>query len=248
MNLRLPAPLQVTELAGTDSTNRVLKELARAGAPAGTLVLAHRQTAGRGRLGKAFHSPAGGLYLSLLLRPGNRVVKPQSITAAAAVAVCDALEKSGVRDPKIKWVNDIYVQGRKVCGILAESALNPDGSAQWIVLGVGLNLTTPAEGWPRELRHIAGSLFDNADPVRDTALAERLIIALWSLCNAPEQPEILARYRAKNLVPGRKILVLQGESSRQAKALYIDDDYRLVVEFSDGGTAILDSGEVSLKL
>ena len=248
MNLRLPAPLQVTELASTDSTNRVLKELARAGAPAGTVVLAHRQTAGRGRLGKSFHSPEGGLYLSLLLPPGNTPVKPQSITAAAAVAVCDALEASGICRPEIKWVNDIYLQGRKVCGILAERALNPDGSAQWIVLGLGLNLAAPAGGWPRELEGIAGSLFDSPDRHRDQALTERLLTGLWQLCSAPEQPEILARYRAINLVPGREITVLQGENARQAKALYIADDYRLAVEFSDGSTALLDSGEVSLKL
>lgn len=244
----LPAPLQVTVLAETDSTNRVLKELARAGAPAGTAVIARRQTGGRGRMGKAFYSPEGGLYLSLLLRPDANVVKAVSLTAAAAVAVCRTLEKHGVSDAKIKWVNDIFLRDRKVCGILAESALGLDGSPAWVVLGVGLNLAPPADGWPTELKMLAGPVFDTVTPALRDAVCADLLQALRTLCDQPEDPAILAEYRAKNLVPGRTVTVLRDNFPRQAEALYIDDHYRLAVRFTDGSITLLDSGEVSLTL
>lgn len=244
----MTAPLQVTLLEETDSTNRVLKELARAGAPAGTAIVARRQTDGRGRTGKIFYSPEGGLYLSLLLRPDPSPVKSPSLTAAAAVAVCRTLEKHGISGARIKWVNDIFLGDRKVCGILAESALASDGSPAWVVLGVGLNLAPPAGGWPSELTMIAGSVFDSVTGTLRESICADLLDSLWALCNRPEDPVILAEYRAKNLVPGRTITVLRDSFPRQAEALYIDDDYRLAVRFMDGSISLLNSGELSLSL
>lgn len=244
----IPAPLQVTVLEETESTNSALKALARAGAPAGTVLVARRQTGGRGRTGKRFFSPEGGLYLSLLLRPDVSAVKASHLTAAAAVAVCRTLEKHGVFDPKIKWVNDIFLRDRKICGILAESALNPDGSPAWVMLGVGLNLVPPVRGWPAELKMLAGSVFDTVTPALWEAICADLLTGLWKLCSQPEDPAVLAEYRARNLVPGRTVTVLRDNFPRQAEALYIDDHYRLAVRFMDGSMTLLDSGEVSLIL
>lgn len=244
----IPAPLQVTVLEETESTNSALKALARAGAPAGTVLVARRQTGGRGRTGKRFFSPEGGLYLSLLLRSKATGVKLTSITAAAAVAVCRVLEKHGVSDARIKWVNDIFLRDRKVCGILAESALRPDGSPDWVVLGAGLNLVPPADGWPAELSQLAGSVFDAVTPGLREAICRDLLTALWEACCDPDAPEILAEYRAGNLIPGRTVTVLRDGFPRQAEALYIDDDYRLAVRFLDGSMSLLDSGTVSLTL
>lgn len=246
--MSLPAPLSLSVLAETGSTNSDLKQLARQGAPAGTALLARRQTGGRGRMGKTFCSPEGGLYLSLLLRPNSSAVKAASLTAAAAVAVCRVLEKQGVCGPRIKWVNDIFLRDKKICGILAESALNPDGTAQWVVVGVGLNLVPPAGGWPEELRGIAGAAFDRCGGACFDAIAGQLLTELWDLCRRPESREILQEYKARSLVPGREITVLQGETTRQAKALAIDDKYRLLVQYEDGSSAALDSGLISVKL
>jgi BirA family biotin operon repressor/biotin-[acetyl-CoA-carboxylase] ligase len=246
--LKLPAPLSLTVLEEAASTNDLLKALARQGAPAGTALLARRQSGGRGRMGRSFYSPEGGLYLSLLLRPKTSAVKSVALTAAAAVSVCRVLEKHGVHSPKIKWVNDVYLEDRKICGILAESSLGPGGVPDWVVLGVGIDLVPPREGWPESLRDTAGAAFSSLSEEQRRSLCRDLLTELWDLCTRPEDRDLPAEYRARSLMPGRSVTVLQGDTARQADCLYIDDDYKLYVRFSDGSEAALDSGEVSLRL
>lgn len=145
------APIYIFET--TDSTNIRAKSLARSGAEDGTLVLAEKQTAGRGRRGKSFFSPkGGGLYMSLVLRPGEGSCDIQLLTIAAATAVCLSLEKLAGIKPQIKWVNDIYLDEKKLCGILCEK--NSDTDA--VIVGIGINLA--GEVFPQELEGIACAL------------------------------------------------------------------------------------------
>ncbi|MDO4396216.1 MAG: biotin--[acetyl-CoA-carboxylase] ligase [Clostridia bacterium] len=137
------AKVTLNVLSEVDSTNVVAREKATAGAPDGYTVVAGSQTKGRGRMGRAFYSPAGtGVYMSLVLRPKN--FSPQNavkLTTMAAVAVCRAIEKVSGEKAEIKWVNDVYVRGKKVCGILREASFNlEDGSLEYAVLGIGINV------------------------------------------------------------------------------------------------------------
>ena len=143
------------------STNTLLRELAQQDAPEGTVVLANAQTAGRGRCGRVFYSPCrSGIYMSLLLRPKLPVEETLFITAAAAVSAADAINAAAGVRTRIKWVNDIYLQERKVCGILTEGALDlENGMLRYAVLGIGINIAPPEDGFPPELSGIAGSLF-----------------------------------------------------------------------------------------
>ena len=143
-----PAPVYVHERL--DSSNQTAKRLALAGAPHGTLVLAGQQSAGRGRMGRRFESPAGkGIYLSLVLRVPVPASEALGVTVGAAVAVARAVQKLCGIELGIKWVNDLYYQGKKVCGILTEAGTSVEsGLLEWLVVGIGLNLTTTPADWP----------------------------------------------------------------------------------------------------
>lgn len=217
-------------LEETDSTNRVAKELARQGAPHGIAVLAERQTAGRGRLGRAFFSPEGGLYLSVILYPQCSPEDRALMTPMAAVAVCRALEQICGVSPGIKWVNDLHLGGKKLCGILCE------GCGDAVIVGIGLNLYTPEGGFPAEIPATALDV-----PVDRRVLAEAIRQQLL-------QPgEFLAEYRERCLLLGKTVTVhpVMGEAYA-ARAVEIDDRCRLVVESCRGREA-LDSGEVSVR-
>ena len=180
-----PAPVYVHERL--DSSNQTAKRLALAGAPHGTLVLAGQQSAGRGRMGRRFESPAGkGIYLSLVLRVPVPASKALGVTVGAAVAVARAVQKLCGIELGIKWVNDLYYQGKKVCGILTEAGTSVEsGLLEWLVVGIGLNLTTTPADWPEELARTAGSLFPGGPaPVGRAALAGAIARELLALCPA----------------------------------------------------------------
>ena len=161
-----------------DSTNRLAAERARQGAPEGTVIVAAEQTAGRGRFGRSFHSPRGsGLYLSVVLRPRLAYEDALLITTTAAVAVAEAIETLYPEGPapRIKWVNDILLGGKKLAGILTEASLDMEsGQIAAIVLGIGLNVYPPAGGFPEELREIATAL----RPAPEAQLRSRLAAAI----------------------------------------------------------------------
>ena len=148
------------------STNTELARLAREGAPEYTAVVALEQTAGRGRAGRSFYSPAGaGVYFSLLLRPGFSAGRAaELITPACAVAAAGAAELLTGEPARIKWVNDVYLRGRKVCGILTEAAQGAGGALDWVIAGIGVNLAEPEGGYPEELAGRAGALYEGAAP------------------------------------------------------------------------------------
>lgn len=240
-----PAPVQLYDTL--ESTNRTAKLLALEGAAHGTLVLAGGQTAGRGRLGRSFASPAGkGVYCSVVLRPPLPAANAQTATIGAAVAVCRAVQTLCGLELAIKWVNDLYYKGKKVCGILTEAGTDLEsGQLEWLVVGIGLNLTTSPADWPEELARTAGSLYPGGPaPVGRAALAGAIARELLALC-----PDFscLDEYRALCFVPGHWVTVCTNRETYAAKALFIDGCGQLVVERENGRTVALRHGEVSIR-
>ena len=233
---QLNHPYTVTVTEEIPSTNTALKE--RADAPEGTTLIAVRQTGGRGRLGRQFHSPAGGLYLSTLLRPDDAV----GVTCRAAVAAARAVENLCGAKIDIKWVNDLYLNGRKVAGILAEGVFAPDGTLSAVVLGIGINVG--ATTFPDDLQSIATSLGNEGFCLTREDVAAAF---LNELCTALTDPNAMEEYRRRNLVVGREVTVLRGGETYSAVAQSITDDGHLVVRTAHG-MVTLSSGEVSLRL
>ena len=240
-----PAPVYVHERL--DSSNQTAKRLALAGAPHGTLVLAGQQSAGRGRMGRRFESPAGkGIYLSLVLRAPVPASEALGVTVGAAVAVARAVQKLCGIELGIKWVNDLYYQGKKVCGILTEAGTSVEsGLLEWLVVGIGLNLTTTPADWPEELARTAGSLFPGGPaPVGRAALAGAIARELLALCPGFD---CLDEYRARCFVPGHWVTVCAETETYAAKALAIDEEGRLVIQRENGRQEALRCGEVTTR-
>ena len=218
----------------------------------GLVVLAEEQTGGRGRLGRSFQSPRGcGLYLTALLRPQLPPIEVVDFTAWVAVAVCDGIQAAcGVR-PRIKWTNDIVLEGKKLCGILTEMGLeNEINALQYLVTGIGVNVNQRPEDFSPDVRPIAASLFNVLGrPVRRSELAVQIIRALDRMYSAFPQgkADYLARYRADCLTPGNRVQLITPASRTEATALSIDDEFRLVVEYDDGRREALSAGEVSVR-
>ena len=247
MHIELPAGLRLREYECVGSTNAVALEAAREGEAEGLVVVAEKQTAGRGRRGRSFFSPAGsGLYMSLLLRPTIAPERAVLLTAAAASAVCGAIEVVfGIR-ASIKWVNDVLVGGKKVCGILVESAAGPKG-LEYAVVGIGVNLAEPEGGFPEELRAIAGAVAEGGEERRGE-LASEILARLMRLYAAIERGEAVEGYAERVTPPGTRVTVLAPDGAREATVLGTDENCRLLVRYDGGGEDALFSGEISIRL
>lgn len=227
-----------------DSTNSTAKELSRNGALHGTLVIAEEQTAGRGRLGRSFYSPKGsGLYMSVILRPQKTAIDAQALTVTAAVAVSNAIEKLTGLSPSVKWVNDLYMNGRKICGILAEAVTDGgSGSMDCVILGIGVNCST--DNFPEDIRHKAGSL---GVPVCRNALAAEIMSNLLTMTEKDDFSKIIEEYRRRSVVIGKDISYMRDGIETKAKALDISDSGNLIVRRSDGELETLSFGEISIN-
>lgn len=233
---------RILRIDEVNSTNLLLQEMAMKGAESGQVVIARRQSAGAGRVGRSFASPEGGLYLSYLYRPKDELPSPGALTAAAAVAVCRTLESFGVF-PGIKWVNDLLLGGRKICGILCQ-ALSVGAQTAYIV-GIGLNVTTAQEDFPPEVWNIAGSILGQSGIELDIAeLSLRLIEQLDRMMDS----DCLADYRSRCVTTGRQVQVVQHHRSFCAFAEGIDEDFSLIVRRSDGARETIGFGEVSVRV
>lgn len=225
------------------STNDIIKEKAKAGAPEGTVVLAEAQTAGRGRRGKKFLSPlGGGIYMSILLRQKNDTI---SITTLAAVAVAKVIEKHTGRTSEIKWVNDIFQNGKKICGILTEGQRDAtSGGLSYAILGIGINLKEPQGGFPEELRDIAGAAFKENEAFDRDAIVEDILNELFYGCQ-----NHFEEYVKRSMIIGKAVTVLQNSKPLyNAKVLEVERDFSLKILLDDGNTAVIKSGEVSVKM
>lgn len=233
-----------------ESTNSLAKQLAKDGAPRGTVLIADRQTAGRGRMGRQFLSPAGqGVYLSVILRPDCRAAELMHLTCAVAVAMCDAVEKTVRVRPQVKWINDLILAERKVGGILTELSLDGD-KVDFAVVGIGINCLQSQADFPAELRPIAGSLSMAVDqPVDREALAAAMVDALhtMSLDLVGCKDACMDRYRADCLTIGREVAVHASSGVCTAVAEDVDTQGGLIVRLADGTQRCVSSGEVHVR-
>ncbi len=231
-----------------DSTNTQLKKLALDGAAHGTVVVSEEQTAGRGRSGKSFYSPPNtGLYISVLLRPQSCGGNPQMITVGAAVEVCRSIEELTGLEVQIKWVNDIFLREKKVCGILTEAVTDfESGGIESIVVGVGINCGAPETGFPQELGSIAGAL--EAEGLSRSHLAARIVEGIIKSFEEKEKlNELVDEYRRRSLLIGKGVSFVKNGTEIAAIATGIDDDGCLLVRCDDGSSMVLNSGEVSVR-
>ncbi|MDR0839938.1 MAG: biotin--[acetyl-CoA-carboxylase] ligase [Christensenellaceae bacterium] len=240
--------LQLVLPKRVDSTTTLLWKMALENAPHGTVVLADKQEAGKGRYDRRFFSPEGGLYLSILLRLPVTAAQSASLTIAACVGVCRAVERMcGVRC-EIKWVNDVFLNDKKICGILTKAAVGMETALlECAVVGVGLNFIAPKGGYPPEIKDIAGSLYPyGGAPITRSRMAAALIDELWDALLHFDDPAIMQEYQSRSMVLGKSILVLRGDTQRRATALSVLPDGRLRVRYDEGGREDLFSGEVRI--
>ncbi len=243
--------IKLNAFESLDSTNNYLKKLAAEGASEGTVVIANAQTAGRGRMGRSFASAQGlGVYMSLLLRPDCAVDCAQSLTANTAAAVCMAVETASGVKPEIKWVNDLYLKGKKICGILCESAVSVD-KLDYAVIGIGLNVITRPEDFPEELRQTAGSIYSQTGLIIERGkLISAILSELDSMYAAwcEDKSAYLKEYKSRCTMLGKVVTVKAPDGDYDALARDITPDFGLVVETVDGETRTLHSGEISVKI
>ncbi|MDO4520428.1 MAG: biotin--[acetyl-CoA-carboxylase] ligase [Erysipelotrichaceae bacterium] len=236
------APVYVFD--SIDSTNNYAKILAAKGTPHGTLVCANHQTAGRGRQGHSFWSPKDlGLYFSLIIHPMD-TDHISRITPAAAVAAVAAIEETAGIRPGIKWVNDLFVEKKKIAGILSEAVTDFEtGKVNTVVIGIGINCH-PMQ-FPEELEGIAGSLSEEV--LSRSVLAGRLWHNLLYWCEHLGDPELMELYRRDSVVMNRKIIYHRDNVPYEGTVTAINDEGNLIVENPDGSTSLLHSGEISIK-
>lgn len=235
-----------------ESTNKTAKELALSGAAHGTTVVANAQTAGRGRYQRSFFSPPEqGMYFTLVLHPSRfGFANPTLITAYAAVAVCEAIETVCGKAAGIKWVNDIFLDGKKICGILTEAVTDfESGQIQWIVVGIGINFCAKSTDFPEALRSIAGAVFlDEAPTANRNRLLAEVINRMVPQSNALTAEEMLARYKSRLMMLNKQVQVVSAAEQYPALALDIDAKGRLLVQTETGEKRLLSSGEIRIKL
>ncbi len=233
----------------TGSTNDLCRAAAAERAAEGLVVFADAQTAGKGRRGRSFLAPAGtGVYMSVLLRPKLPAAEATAITCVAAVAAASAIQAVFGEYAEIKWVNDIWLRGKKVCGILTEAALDMEsGGLEYAVLGIGVNAFAPPGGFPPELRDVAGAVFPGA-PADDerSRLMAAVLDRFFPLYRALPDRGWLEEYRRRSLLTGRKVRFTQGGAECRGLVLGVDEDAHLLVRLEDGSETALSSGEVSL--
>lgn len=233
-----------------DSTNALLKNQAQKGADEGTVIIADSQTKGRGRFVRKFHSPKNcGIYMSMLLKPDLPVENAVLITAAAATAVSKAVENISGKSTQIKWVNDILIENKKVCGILTEGGINlKTGGFDWAVVGIGVNVYLPDGGFDEEISKIAGAVFEKKkEDLRNRFTAE-IINCFWDYYKNLSDKTFFEDYKKRMLAIGKEITVIKNESKINAKCLDLDSQCRLLVEYENENTEYLSSGEISIKI
>ncbi len=233
--------LQVHVFDEIDSTNTEAKRMALNGFDGDALLVAHSQTAGRGRMGRSFYSPAQtGAYFSILHTLRTPLCDAVAITSAASVAVMRAIRALTGIQTEIKWVNDLYYNGKKICGILTEAT--SVGERTHVIVGIGINLKTA--DFPAELKTIAGSLEAKIDPAE-------LIAGVWRelilYLNDPSNREWLGDYRAHSCVLGRHVTWIEAGNTYTGTAEAIDGDGALLIRNEQNELVRLHTGEITLR-
>ena len=244
-------------LKSIDSTNNAVREQGVQGAAEGLCMVAEEQTAGRGRKGRSFYSPdATGLYLSILLRPNLSIQGATLITTAAAVAGAKACEAANSTlssgDVQIKWVNDLFLNEKKISGILTEAFLSMEtGALDYAIMGIGFNLCPPKGGWPEAISRVAGSLFHEECPsgIRNL-LAATFMNEFYRIYDQLPDVGYMKEYRQRQLALGKEVSLLSADgTSVQAKVIDVDDRGQLVVQLAASSEmTTINSGEISIRV
>ena len=227
-----------------ESTNKTAKLAAIDGATTNTIIVADEQTAGKGRRGRSFYSPKStGVYFSVILKPHVTAEKSVLVTTAAAIAAADAIEKLTGKTALIKWINDVYVDGKKCVGILTEAIFDYEsGGIDSVVVGIGINVTTDA--FPDDVATRAGCV----GKVSRNSLIAETCDKLIELTDRLPDTAYLDEYRNKCFVLGKQIRVTGNENEYEATALSVDDSGGLVVRTDDGTMLTLSNEEVSVRI
>lgn len=237
-----------------DSTNNVLKDMASKGAVSGTVVISDHQSVGKGRRGRSFSSPSGvGIYLSYLFKPDSGLDKISDLTSWTAVAVADAVKSAYGLDSQIKWVNDLLMNRKKICGILTEVTVEGEsGLIDTCIIGIGINVNESE--FPEDISDIATSIsIENGGKIFiRSRLAAEIVKSMDKLASGwPDDSYYLNRYRELNITTGSKIMAFpqmaESGHGRSGTAIAINDDFSLKVRFNDGSVSNLRSGEVSVR-
>ncbi len=227
-----------------DSTNEYLKR--KKDAPHQSVVIAESQYAGKGRMDRSFYSPkGGGIYMSILLRPTTSMEDTSFLTVTAAVAVKNVLTRLSGKDVKIKWINDLFLDHKKICGILCESSFSAGkDTADYVVIGIGINLY--GTRFPKELKEIAGTLL-NRKFDRNLVISA-ILDEFYTLTHPLDKKAVLEAYKRASLVLGKEVTVYSASESYEAVAVDINEDAHLIVRTKEGEQKNLCAGEVRIKL
>ncbi|MCM1135064.1 MAG: biotin--[acetyl-CoA-carboxylase] ligase [Clostridium sp.] len=256
-------PLHVRVEKMVDSTNNELKRYVVNGEKRDMVLLAEEQSAGRGRRGHSFYSPEGtGLYMSLLLHPMAEPGEAAMLTTLTAVAAARAVEKVSGEAAQIKWVNDVWMRGLKISGILTEgSSSMEEGRLEYVIVGIGINMYEPEGGFPDEIKNVAGAVFEGhvqRENLRNKVAVEFLVNFMEYYQSFPAR-DYLEEYRRRCFVIGKRVRIIAppgapkrfesaGAEREFALVLGVDDECHLEVRYDDGTTDVLSSGEISVRL
>ena len=231
------------------STNDIVKELAKNGKAEGYTLIADSQTAGKGRLSRSFYSPSKtGIYMSILLRPKISPEKFTDLTPLAAVAVSLAIEKVFKIKAEIKWVNDIYCSGKKVCGILTESGTDLVSGSPFAVVGIGVNVCKPTGDFPDEIKDKAGAICDSIDEETKCKFAAEILNEFYGYYKNIENKSFYFEYKKRSFILGKKIEFIKDGKDITAVATDIDENFSLIAKADNGEAFKIFSGEVSIKI
>ncbi len=242
--------LELFVLESVDSTNNEAKRMLADGFSDDALIVANEQTGGRGRLGRSFYSPKNtGIYMSFLYQSELKLSDAVTITTAAAVAVVRAIEAVTDIIPEIKWVNDVYANGKKVCGILTEAVSDFEtGTAKSIIIGIGINITT--ENFPDDIKERAASLVSTQTKktLRNELIAQTANELTAIYRTLPDKSSFIGCYKDHSMIIGKEIDFYVNNNKQSGTAVDINDDGSLIVAMQDGSKITLSSGEVTVRL
>ena len=249
--------LNIIKYETISSTNNVLKDMAKEDAKEWTVLIANEQTNGKGRMNRSFYSPSkSGIYMSILLKPNFSPSETLFLTPMTAVVVSEAIDEVFGVNTGIKWVNDIYLNDKKVCGILAEGSISKDGlKNEYVVIGIGINILNPNDDFPIEIKEIAGSLISGNDVENKESFVENLknrliaeiLTKMYKYYNSNDKA-FMNEYKNKSILLNKEIYILGDENKEKWRVIDIDSCASLVVKNKEGIIKYISSGEVSVRL
>ncbi len=233
------------------STNDLAKEFAQSYPNNEAVIIASTQTAGRGRRGRTFFSPhKTGLYMSIVLRPEFSPQTTSLLTPCAALCVAKAIERVSNKNTQIKWINDIYIDGKKVSGILCESAFSSNTNLlDYVVVGIGINLSNPDGDFPNDIKDIATTVFGNVRPSNST-IEKLCSLIINDICENSlnlESKNFIEEYKSRLFMLNSEVDVITANETYSAIAIDIDENAHLIVSLPDGSQRTLDAGEISIR-